>query len=215
MALSVRLEDLSAAARIRHAALENFATRGYEGTSIRTVAAAAGVSAGSVQHHYRSKEALREAVDEYVVTTLRRALEEIPAHGQPGQVAEQSSEQIAEFLRRHPAVFAYVRRTIAEGHQLGQQLLDGLVALGRAQFERLERAGTLRDDVDLEWVALQNVLLNVSVMFFQPAIERHLGQSVTTEPGLTRLRDAMTQLFAHGVFADPSSTRQSNRNEAT
>src|SRR5437762_10750424 len=69
--------DLTAAARIREAALRLFAEHGVSGASIRDVAKAAGVSPGLVQHHFRSKARLRRAVEESVV---RRATE---AFGRP------------------------------------------------------------------------------------------------------------------------------------
>jgi TetR/AcrR family transcriptional regulator, regulator of cefoperazone and chloramphenicol sensitivity len=66
-----RPEDLTAQARIREAAVELFASGGYSGTSIRDVARAAGVSPGLVQHHFGSKEGLREACDAHVTEVLR------------------------------------------------------------------------------------------------------------------------------------------------
>jgi AcrR family transcriptional regulator len=47
-------------------ATQLFADRGYEGTSIEAVLEGAGVSRGSLYHHFRSKEALFEAVLEAV-----------------------------------------------------------------------------------------------------------------------------------------------------
>src|SRR5882762_2638903 len=65
-------EDLTARARIRDVALRHFAERGVDGTTIRGIAADAGVSAGLVQHHFGSKEELRAACDAYVMNTIRR-----------------------------------------------------------------------------------------------------------------------------------------------
>ncbi len=45
-------------AAILDAALQMFSRQGFRGTSIRDVAARAGVSTGSVYHHFRDKEAL-------------------------------------------------------------------------------------------------------------------------------------------------------------
>lgn len=45
-------------AAILEAALQMFSRQGFRGTSIRDVAARAGVSTGSVYHHFRDKEAL-------------------------------------------------------------------------------------------------------------------------------------------------------------
>jgi len=47
-----------------------FAERGYEDTSIEAVLREAGVSRGSLYHHFASKEALFEAVAENVETTV-------------------------------------------------------------------------------------------------------------------------------------------------
>lgn len=44
------------------AAAELFVTHGYEGTTLRKIAAAAGIKAGSIYHHFDSKEALFLAV---------------------------------------------------------------------------------------------------------------------------------------------------------
>lgn len=64
---------LTARARIRDAALARFGTDGVAGTSVRAVAADAGVSAALVLHHFDSKEGLRQACDE-AATPVRRYL---------------------------------------------------------------------------------------------------------------------------------------------
>jgi AcrR family transcriptional regulator len=60
-------EDLTAKARIRNAALDLYAQYGEDGVSLRAIAAAAGVTLGVVQHHFKSKAGLRDAVDRLVV----------------------------------------------------------------------------------------------------------------------------------------------------
>ena len=51
-------------------AMRMFAERGYEDTSIEAVLREAGVSRGSLYHHFASKEALFEAVAEQVETDI-------------------------------------------------------------------------------------------------------------------------------------------------
>ncbi|MDN5559804.1 MAG: TetR/AcrR family transcriptional regulator, partial [Ruaniaceae bacterium] len=46
--------DLTAAARIRDAAIDVFGRRGFEAASIREIAREAGVSPALVMHHYGS-----------------------------------------------------------------------------------------------------------------------------------------------------------------
>lgn len=58
----------------RHAVLaagiEMFATRGFDATSVRDIAAAAGVQPASVYHYYPSKEALLVAIVDRAATTV-------------------------------------------------------------------------------------------------------------------------------------------------
>ena len=54
--------DLAPRARIREAALRLYAERGLRATSIRMVAEEAGLSAGAVMHHFKTKDELAEAV---------------------------------------------------------------------------------------------------------------------------------------------------------
>lgn len=69
------IDDLTARARIRDAALALFGEHGYHGATIRDVAGRAGVSAGLVQHHFGSKQGLRDACDAHALETLRATVE--------------------------------------------------------------------------------------------------------------------------------------------
>src|SRR5579859_2972111 len=62
-----------------------FAEHGYEDTSIEAVLREAGVSRGSLYHHFASKEALFEAVAEEVETSVG-AQTMAAASGSPGPV---------------------------------------------------------------------------------------------------------------------------------
>ena len=61
-------EATPARERILAAALEEFATRGYEAASTNAIASRAGVAKGLVFHHFGSKEALFEVLFEKEVT---------------------------------------------------------------------------------------------------------------------------------------------------
>ncbi len=76
-----RHEDLTGRARIRDAAMLEFAEHGAKGATIRGIAKAAGVSPALVQHHFGTKEALRRACDEYVIETIRETKQEASAAG--------------------------------------------------------------------------------------------------------------------------------------
>lgn len=73
--------DESTMDRILDGVLELVATRGPDATTVRNVAAAAGVSVGAVQHHFGTKEELliaaMEAVTERFLIRLRERIEVI------------------------------------------------------------------------------------------------------------------------------------------
>jgi TetR/AcrR family transcriptional regulator, regulator of cefoperazone and chloramphenicol sensitivity len=98
-------EDLTARARIRDAALAQFAEHGTKGATMRGIADAAGVSLGLVQHHFRSKEALRKACDDAVVEAFRRRLTRSATDntlGEPGMLADlyETSGPLLRYLAR-------------------------------------------------------------------------------------------------------------------
>ena len=67
-------EERSSVERIRNAALKSSATYGTSTTSLRAVAAAAGVSVGLVQHHFGTKAGLVKAVDDHVLGLVIAAI---------------------------------------------------------------------------------------------------------------------------------------------
>src|ERR1700751_6267887 len=61
--------------QILAAASELFARNGFEGTSIREIAAASGVLSGSLYYHFPSKEDLLFTVHQESLTAMRREVE--------------------------------------------------------------------------------------------------------------------------------------------
>jgi len=55
-------QDLTAKARIRNAALDLYASQGEDRTSMRAIAAAAGVTVGLLVHHYGTKDNIRDVL---------------------------------------------------------------------------------------------------------------------------------------------------------
>jgi AcrR family transcriptional regulator len=72
-----------ARARVLDAAVELFAQRGYDGTSVSQVIARAGVAKGGFYHHFASKEALLYEVYGDLIGRQLAGLDEILARGLP------------------------------------------------------------------------------------------------------------------------------------
>jgi AcrR family transcriptional regulator len=97
-------------AAILEAALQMFSHQGFRGTSIRDVAARAGVSTGSVYHHFRDKEALLNTLLEQFWSAIdapdypiNRALD---AGAFPGRLDEigRAAREVVDTWRQHIAL---------------------------------------------------------------------------------------------------------------
>jgi AcrR family transcriptional regulator len=115
-------QDLTARARIRDAALEQFAEHGFDGATIRGIAEAAGVSPGLVQHHFRSKAALRRACDDAVLELVRRKI----AATEDGEITNPSF--LAAMYAAAPPLVRYFGRAVVDGSPAAATLVDEIVA---------------------------------------------------------------------------------------
>jgi len=196
--------DLTAAARIRNAALELFARDGVAATSIRDVASAAGVSPGLVQHHFKTKTDLEQAVNDYVLRIGLEAsegLEKSTAEAHTEELFTEMGERITSLVREHRSALLYVIRSAAQGERAGLEIFDAFLALVDQHVERLSEDGTLRQDVDRLWAGLQIVILDLGTVLLEPAIERHLPGSMRDPDQLERWRKACTELLSRGFVA--------------
>jgi AcrR family transcriptional regulator len=180
-------DDMTAAARIRNAALEGFADRGVAATSIRWVAAAAGVSPGLVQYHYPTKEALREAVDRYVLEVAASTFSDLPLGVSASDVAEEFGKRITALVRDRPLGLRYVARGLIDRDEHALALFD--ISDGR-----------LWPDIDPVWASLHVLIYNLAAILLEEAIDRQLPEPLRSEEGLERWRTAATALFRHGLY---------------
>lgn len=122
-------EDLTARARIRDAAMATFADRGYRTATLKAIAEAAGVSTGLVQHHFGTKDGLRQACDEAALSVVRRQLDVVEHIEQ-----EVASPDLASALYGGDPVLArYLIRMLVEGGPAADALFD-LMAAGTERF---------------------------------------------------------------------------------
>jgi TetR/AcrR family transcriptional regulator, regulator of cefoperazone and chloramphenicol sensitivity len=201
--MRVSERDLTAAARIRNAALEGFARDGVTATSIRDVAKAANVSAGLVQHHFNTKADLEQAVNEYVIQIAIEAsagLEESTVAATDDELFAAMGDRITALVRDHRSAMLYVIRSAAAGEKAGVEIFAAFVALINSHVARLVSEGKLRDDVDRLWLALQVVVLDLGTVLLEPAIEPHLPGRFRDPDQLERWNKACTELLRKGFI---------------
>ncbi|MDI3315477.1 MAG: TetR family transcriptional regulator [Mycobacterium sp.] len=134
----MRSVDLTAAARIRDAAIEQFGRHGFD-VGLRAIAKAAGVSAALVIHHYGSKEGLRKACDDYVAEEIRSSKSEAMRSTDPGTWLAALAE-----IDSYASLMGYLVRSMQSGGELAKTLWRRMVDDAEAYLDEGVRAGTLK-----------------------------------------------------------------------
>jgi AcrR family transcriptional regulator len=165
------VDDLTARARIRDAAIRLFGERGIEGASIRDIAAEAGVSSGLVRHHFGSKEALREACDQYA----RERMLEIGT-----ELTDQGGVAGLDPTALHPRIFPlqlYLVRSMMDGSETGSK------SYGIEPSDRRAYAAAL-------------AAIKLSVFVFRDQVSKALGEDITAPEGYARIGKGLMEVFS-------------------
>ena len=179
-----RIDDLTARARIRDAAIRLFGERGIEGASIRDIAAEAGVSSGLVRHHFGSKEALREACDQYAKERMLEVSEEL---------ATQGGVAALDPATLHPRVFPlqlYLVRSMMDGSETAAALFLGAVD----SIEEWSTAYGIHP-TDRRAYAAAMAAIKLSVFVFRDQVSKALGEDITTPAGYARIGQGLMEVF--------------------
>jgi AcrR family transcriptional regulator len=134
--------DMTAAARIRDAAIEQFGEHGF-GVGLRAIAEAAGVSAALVIHHFGSKEGLRNACDDYIAEEIRNAKSEAMRSHDPATWFAQMAE-----IESYAPLMAYLVRSMQSGGDLAKTLWRRMIDNAEEYLDEGVRAGTLKPSRD-------------------------------------------------------------------
>lgn len=198
--MPVQVDDLTARARIREAALELFAREGIAGTSMRSVAAKAGVSPSLVVHHFRTKAGLRAAVDDAVLTAFGSALATVDLSGTAEDVTDRLNRAIASIIGGDRAVRDYLGRSLFEATESSQRLFDALTDLVHAGLEALETTGLVRRGTNPLWRTYAVLFIILGPIILNRQIEARIGTEAFN-PAVVQARSASNlDLLRHGLF---------------
>lgn len=191
------VDHRSSVDRIRDAALKCFAARGASATSLRSVAAEAGVSLGMVQHHFATKANLIKAVDDHVLGVLAAALTR-PLDETPADTIADVGNRVTSLIAGEPDVVAYAGRALTDGSALGEQVFDSLAVLGAERWRLRAEQGLTRSDLDPTWGTLNPLVLALGAWVLRAHIERHLPEPLETPAQLQRWQKATDSLLRDG-----------------
>lgn len=186
--------DLTARAKIRNAAITQFARDGFQKSNLRAIAAAAGVSVGLIPHHFGSKEGLRTACDEYVLNLFSRRA-----------AAAGTGDLLAEYVAdpdEYGLLVQYVVRAIQEDSPAAATLVDRMVEGAEEIFRAGAADGTMRPSSDPRALAVLSILTSVALLTMPPAFTRALGFERFGPDVLHRMTVPALELFTHGLYTD-------------
>jgi AcrR family transcriptional regulator len=192
------IEDLTARARIRDAAIECFASSGFDAT-VREIAARAGVSAGLITHHFGSKEALRDECD---AEALRRVFA-IKVEGARRSPREQVG-MIAELDDFGPT-FGYILRSVRDGGEVGRAFLRGMIDDAMIYVSDGVESGQLLPSIDPRARVELLITQSIGGMIVQLTLDGDVDFSDGAElirriSGSTSL--VLIELYTQGLLAD-------------
>jgi AcrR family transcriptional regulator len=144
-------------ARILDAAARVFAAAGYERTTIRAVASAAGVDAGLVMHYFGSKQELfRQVIDAAPVPEVS---------GAPEQATEQILATLADRLTNEPVASLTILRSMLTNPEAASVL-----SAGAARYQAQIAQAIPANDASLRAAIISAIILGITV-------SRHLIRS--------------------------------------
>lgn len=181
--------DLTARARIRNAALVRFGADGVAGTSVRAVAADAGVSPGLVLHHFGSKEGLRQACDEYVLDGIRS--------GGDADVAA-----LGDMLNAATPVRRYLGRALLDGTDSASALFTEIVDRTEEWLATGEAEGWVRPTADARARAVTYVSWLLAPLVLGDQVGRLLGGDPAETATAVRGARAGLEMLTGGLFTD-------------
>jgi AcrR family transcriptional regulator len=168
-------DDRTTAARIRDAAIDLFAADGITTTTVRAIAARAGVSPGLVIHHFGSKDGLLAACDRHVAALIREQKRAAMRAGAGYDPLTTMRE-----MKDGPPLTRYLTRTLVDGSsEHVTALVDEMVADAAAYMADGVRSGMLRLS---EYPYERAVLLTVwslGALVLHEHVERLVGVDLT------------------------------------
>ncbi len=136
------VDDRTAAARIRDAAIERFGEQGFS-VGLRSIAEAAGVSAALVIHHFGSKDGLRKACDDYVAEEIRSGKSEAMNSSDPATWFAAMAE-----IEEYAPLMAYLVRSMQAGGELARTFWRTMMDNAESYLDEGVASGILKPSRD-------------------------------------------------------------------
>lgn len=195
------IDDRTTRARIRDAAIECIARDGLDSLTARSVAASAGVSAGSVINHFGSMDGLRVACDEHVAAVIRRNKIEVLSAGPTLDVLAGLRGGDADWST------AYLAAVLGDNSPTVASLVDDLLSDAEGYLALGVESGMLRPTANPRDRAAVLMIWSLGAVVLHRHVERILGFDITDsnlgdDPAVAARMGGVYEIMGEGIFTD-------------
>lgn len=176
-----------------------FAERGFDATSIRDVAAEAGVSSSLVVHHFKTKARLKEATDARLISALASMIAELPTG--EGADFNETAGSMAEVLRDEPELMNYLRRMLVDGGDAASGVFLGIVEATVTALAAQEAAGIVRPSVDARTRAVFLIVNDLGAIILRDLVEQAIGVDPLGPAGVRQWGAVVMEVYTGGIYA--------------
>jgi TetR/AcrR family transcriptional regulator len=202
--------DLAEASRERilRAALEEFAIRGFDGTTTAAIARSAGVTQPLVHYHFTSKVVLWQAAVRAAFEASALAFAGVEVELRDLSDLDQMKVLIRRYVRfsaSHPELARIISYESMQGgerlHWLNQEAIGGRFDWFRARYERGVQEGWMKP------YPLMHVLSNLGasgayLFMVRASMWETYGVDVTDPAVVEAHADAVIEMFFHGLVQE-------------
>ncbi|MHA7820242.1 MAG: TetR/AcrR family transcriptional regulator [Erythrobacter sp.] len=199
-------QRLKTRGEILEAALQLFAEKGFDGTSVRDIGGKVGVNHGLIRHHFVNKEELWKEAVEFLFQRMKRELAVEPGAEKGLSEFERLKNGIRRYVHycaRHPEHARIMVQQSIHGTERFKWMVKSFIApqhiAGRPSRENHVAAGLWPE---INEISLTYILVAAAQMPFMLAneIEEIYGVSPTDPEWVERHADAIiTLFFEHSV----------------
>jgi AcrR family transcriptional regulator len=197
------VETDSGLIRIRDAAIELFGRTGFAGTTVRAIAARAGVSPALIMHHFGTKDGLIGHCDTYVLTRIERLRGDFLR-------GETTIDTVTGYLAERPEVLPmtrYLSQALVAGGERSGRVFGRMIDVARSNLETGIEVGRIRpvDDLDVRAAVLAS--WNAAVIMLGDAIAARLGGTDILDPAIVdRLQTTVMDIYTRGLLIEEETS---------
>ena len=182
--------------RILDAATDEFATYGFENTSIQQIAKRAEISVGSVYKYFENKEELFAMVVKENLSLLEELLLHHSSSDEDIMIkAESVLKELLKFSKKHPQLIKlYCAITTGSNVELSRMLAERVASISAKIYtdviKKAQQTGDVRSDVDPRVFAflLDNIFtmlqFSISCDYYKERLKVYIGENEETQDEL-------------------------------